>query len=143
MKLFKQSIVILFTILALLLARVAGAVSGTPGTLLQDTTLDATTTGSPLCLPRQSDDFVLYLKAVNSAGSSPTLDVTIQHSDDESNWFTLDTFTQATTGTSSQVKQINSASTHLLKCVRAVATLGGTGSPSYNTTIKIFYRVRN
>ena len=130
-------------LLGFLLGTLAHAVSGEKKILLVDATLAVTTTGSTVCLPRMSDDFVFYLKAVNLAGSSPTLDVKIQHSDDESTWIDLDTFTQATTGTSTQLKMQNSASVHVLRCIRAVATLGGTASPSYNTTIHALYRIKN
>ncbi len=120
------------------------AVSGQNETLLSDTTLNVTVTGDSVCLPRQSEDFVFILHAEDTAGTNPTLDVKIQHSNDESVWFDLDTaFTQVTTVTSDQVKQINSASTHVLRCVRAVATLGGTASPSFNATVKAAYRIKN
>lgn len=127
----------------LFVAKDSFAVSGSKSTLLSNSALNSTTTGSAVCLPRQAEDFVFYLKAINGAGTLPTLDVVVQMSDDSTNWGTLDTFTQATTGTSTQFRSINTASTHSLRCLRVVATLGGTGSPSYNTTVIVYYRLRN
>lgn len=128
-----------------LLSQSAYAVSSETKTLYSNASFTSTANGSSVCLPRLSDDFVFYLKAINGAGSSPTLDVKVQHSDDESNWVDLDgmSFTQATSGTSTQFKQLNSAAVHVLRCVRVVATIGGTSSPSYDVTVKAHYRIRN
>ena len=121
----------------------AHAVSSEKKTLLSNSALATTTTSSWVCLPRQADNLVLYMKTINGAGSSPTLDVVVYDSDDQTNVHTLDTFTQATTGTATQWKPQNSASLHPLKCLRVIATLGGTASPAYNVDVKVFYQIRN
>jgi len=70
-----------------------------------------------------------YLQVVDLSGTSPTLDVTIQHSDDDGvtdPWSAVCTFTQVTAAHSSERKEITGT---VKRYTRAVWTLGGT-SPS-------------
>lgn len=74
------------------------------------------------------------------AGSSPTLDITIQHSVDDTNWVTLIAMTQLTAA-ASETKFASSATDYLkpiLPYVRASYTIGGTGGPSFaGVTLKL------
>jgi len=136
--------IIIFLILAFFtIISEAFAISSQNQTLVSDSTFDATADSTPICLVKGADEISLYLKAVNGAGSSPTLDVIVKHSDDQTNWFTFDTFTQATTGTSLQLRHINQTTTHALRCFKITGTLGGTGSPTYDLIVKIFYKIKN
>lgn len=79
----------------------------------------------------------ILLEAVKNAGTNPTLDVKIQDSADN---LTFDdvtglAFTQVTTATSSQ--ELAVAARSLRRYVRAVATIGGTESPSYTFYVKL------
>jgi len=75
----------------------------------------------------------LHVTAV--AGTTPTLDVVIEHSVNGSTlWATLATFTQATTTTTTQRLTI-AAGASVRRYVRAVYTVAGTGSPSYTTAV--------
>jgi hypothetical protein len=67
-----------------------------------------------------------------ASGTSPTLDVIVQHSSDGSTWSTLGTFTQAT-GTTSEAITVASGTT-VNRYVRATATIGGT-TPSFTFAV--------
>jgi hypothetical protein len=74
----------------------------------------------------------LDLKVTASSGdTSQTLDVKIQTSPDGATWSDVASFTQVTTATGSQHKVF----TGLDRFVRAVATVGGTGTPSFTFTV--------
>lgn len=71
-------------------------------------------------------DFLAQLVVTN--WNATTLDVTLQHSPDGENWYTLDVFAQAT-GNSTQLIQIedsNGIPRHVLPRVRARCVLAGT-----------------
>jgi hypothetical protein len=76
---------------------------------------------------------VLEVGAVS--GTSPTLDVKIQESDDGSAWSDVSgaVFTQVTAANNSQVLRLEGL-TSRKKYLRAVATPGGT-SPNFQTTV--------
>lgn len=71
--------------------------------------------------------------------SGTTLDVTIQHSPDATNWIDAVTFTQVTTADSNQHKAVvTSTVTNLLPYVRAKVV--GVGSPiNYVVTVKLWF----
>ena len=65
-------------------------------------------------------------------GTSPTLDVKIQESSDNSTWTDVSgaTFTQVTASNNSQVLRVEGLGTSRSRYLRAVATIAGT-SPSF------------
>lgn len=65
-------------------------------------------------------------------GTTPTLDVTLQHSSDNSSFSTVYTFAQVT-ATGNPVSTVVNAD-ELKKYVRAVATIGGT-TPSFGLAV--------
>jgi len=79
----------------------------------------------------------VYLYAKNNAGSSPTLDVTLEYSWDNATWVaTTFAFTQVTTSTNSnEVKLFSTAAYGPYLRVKVV--VGGTSSPSYDITVKV------
>lgn len=78
-------------------------------------------------------------KAVNTAGTNPTLDAKLQHSRDGIKWHDVDAtnakFTQAALAlaTTEQFVQIP-ANLELMKYLRLAFTIGGTAGPSYTVT---------
>ena len=82
-----------------------------------------------------AESLAFFLYASKKAGTSPTLDVKIQTSPDNSNWVdTGVTFTQVTTSTAStEVKMLSTNG--LCPYIRAVCTIGGTGTPSYSMKV--------
>jgi len=92
-------------------------------------TLSATTSSASIEL---GDRNHLRLDLVISAatGTSPTLDVAVQSSPDNSTWTTVASFAQ----------QTGAATVHKLfgpidRFVRVTETIGGTGSPTFTRTI--------
>lgn len=72
------------------------------------------------------------ISVIAASGTSPTLDVIVQHSSDGSSWSTLGTFTQAT-GTTSQAITVASGTT-VNRYLRAAATIGGS-TPSFTFAV--------
>lgn len=108
--------------------------------LVDAQTITATGQATAVKLPAGARYWVAYLKVASVSGSSPTLDVTVQHSADGSNWVTLIAMTQAT-GATVEHKFAASATDYLkplLPYVRASYVVGGTGSPTFTgTTVKL------
>ena len=70
-----------------------------------------------------------YLHVTNLSGTNPTLDVTIQHSDDNGAsdpWSALITFTQVTQANTAQRIEVSGT---VKRYVRVTWAIGGTGSP--------------
>lgn len=106
--------------------------------LVHSGTVTATGTTTPIQLTR-GRNFLARLNAVNDAGSSPTLDVALQHAPTNDGTFsTFATFAQATTGTSVQNIPLNSFDSHIFPFVRASYTIGGSSSPSYTVTLDLY-----
>lgn len=109
-------------------------------TLMDKTAQTATVTGSTLKVAGLTDASAIFacLVAANVAGTTPTLDVILEASWDNSNWVASGlAFTQVTTSTgSTEVKQFDPASHKLGPYMRAKATIGGT-EPSY--TFKVYF----
>lgn len=107
-----------------------------------DKTVTATTThdigevvGGPLSVEAQLSS------AAPSAGTSPTLDVKIQSSLDNTNWTDLIVFTRQTTGAANERKTAQeSGDTHIGRYFRVVYTLGGSDDPSYAPSLYIDWR---
>lgn len=96
--------------------------------LLDEATLTANKTGSTFKVHWSTEVPQVFALSVTGtiSGTSPTLDVKIQGSDDDSNWTDIKSFPQVTT---SAVKKYIRILTPY-KYIRAVATKGGT-TPSY------------
>ena len=74
----------------------------------------------------------LYLQVTAASGSSPTLDIVVQHSADDSTFTTLATFTQATAIGAER----KTASGTVNRYLRVAATVGGS-SPSFTYTVAV------
>lgn len=83
-------------------------------------------------------DGMVVLEVGTVSGTSPTLDVKIQESDDNSSWsdVTGATFTQVTASDSSQVLRVKELNVARSRYIRAVATIAGT-SPSFDCACEI------
>lgn len=81
-----------------------------------------------------SNGGIAHLHVTAASGTTPTLDVTIEHSvNGSSSWSTLATFTQVTTSTASE-RVVVAAGTSVRRYLRAVVTIAGT-SPSYTVAV--------
>lgn len=74
-----------------------------------------------------------HLHVFSKSGTSPTLDVKIQHSTDNSTWVDLITFTQATDITSERITV--AAGTTVRRYLRAIRTIGGTSTPTFSVAV--------
>lgn len=74
-----------------------------------------------------------FLIVTSVSGTSPTGDIKIQHSADDSTYADLATFTQATTATSEVIKIAEG--TTINRYVRVHATIGGTSTPTINAIV--------
>lgn len=93
----------------------------------------ATANGSTVTTNVEKAECAATLNALNTAGTTPTLDVVIQESADGSTWTQIAAFTQVTTGGAYQ--RITFSKTQ--KKVRAVYTIGGTSSPAYTISVNL------
>lgn len=78
-----------------------------------------------------SNGAVATLHVTAVSGTSPTLDVTIQHSPDNSTWADLVSFSQATAPSSERVAVSGSVDRY----VRESRTIGGTNTPSFTYAV--------
>jgi len=69
-----------------------------------------------------------YLRVLAGSGADPTLDVKIQHSNNEATWADLITFTQVVAGSVVQRLEVTSASQY----VRANITIGGSAGVEFS-----------
>lgn len=109
-------------------------------TLLASAARTATGTGSAVCGFSRYEKFAAELVVSAASGTTPTLDVTLQHSiDGGTNWYTLATFTQKT-ATGSELKtesEVEAATAEVYgDCLRAIWTIGGT-TPSFTFYVKV------
>lgn len=83
-------------------------------------------------------DGMVVLEVGTVSGTTPTLDVKLQESDDNSSWadITGATFTQVTASNSSQVKRLKELNVARKRYIRAVATIAGT-SPSFDFACEV------
>lgn len=115
----------------------AGALVADGKTTIYSANVSGVVTGSTTTSVKPHPKFVAgkaYLITDYVSGTATTLDVTLQHSPDGTNWFDVGSFTQATTSDTSDDFQITSA---LYSNVRAKITTTGT-SPNYNVTVEIW-----
>lgn len=96
-----------------------------------------TLTSQPTLNDINGAKWVGYLSVGTITGTTPTLDVTIQHSADGTNWVTLCTFTQLTGASGNTAQHVFAAAATdylrpLLPYVRVTHTAGGT-LPVFNS----------
>lgn len=83
--------------------------------------------------------------AANTAGSTPTLDVTLEscRTTDTSTCSTRKTFDQCTTGScwtdGDQSFDFDVNSEHIYPYLRAVTVIGGTSTPTYNVKVEVCF----
>lgn len=109
-------------------------------TLLASGARTATGVGSAVCGFGRYEKFAAELVVSAASGTTPTLDVTLQHSiDGGTTWFTLATFTQKT-ATGSELKtetEVEAATGEVYgDCFRVSYVIGGT-TPSFTFYVKV------
>jgi hypothetical protein len=99
--------------------------------------LTATTNGTGVDT-QGYNDAVAVLEVGAVTGTSPTMTVKIQESDDNSTFSDVSglTFTQVTASNSSQLLRISELNVTRKRYLRAVATIGGT-TPSFTTSCEL------
>lgn len=97
----------------------------------------STSSGTGVDLQQYDGDVVLILdSAAAGAGTNPTLDVTVEHSDASGSGYTAITgaaFTQVTNAASQQKLVISRDDAK--RYVRVTYTIGGTNSPSFTFSV--------
>ena len=73
---------------------------------------------------------VVRLAAVT--GTSPTLDIDVEFSDDNSNWHKDSDITQITDSEASTARPVHKVTSPLGKFMRLVPTIGGSDTPTFN-----------
>jgi hypothetical protein len=99
-------------------------------TLLEETDLDATKTEDSLDMGACFGAMTMTLAVSAHDGTTPTLDVIVEHSHDGTTWATLGSMTQVTTTDGSETKTFGPCRRY----IRGKATLGGT-DPVYSFTL--------
>lgn len=103
--------------------------------LLPMQSVTATANGSGVDIRDFVGELAVLLTAKNTAGTTPTLDVTLEHSDDDSIYAAISgaAFTQVTdAGTLAAVLQkITVRADQVKRYIRPVTTIGGTASPAF------------
>ncbi|MCK5013213.1 MAG: hypothetical protein KAS66_05295 [Candidatus Omnitrophica bacterium] len=100
-------------------------------TVFDFTDQTATQTGGAMDLTDYKD-FHAILSVTAASGTDETLDVKFQHSVDGAVWLDHTSFTQATAATSELKTMAN-----VCGVVRAVATIGGTATPTFTYELKV------
>jgi alpha-D-ribose 1-methylphosphonate 5-phosphate C-P lyase len=112
-------------------------------TLIDAATIIATSASTAQSIAPMYKRWVGVVTVGTITGTSPTLDITLQHSSDGTNWVTLRAFTQLVSGSASTTTHLFAAAATdylvpLLPYVRASYTIGGSNSPTFNTvTVKL------
>ncbi|QDP60631.1 MAG: hypothetical protein Unbinned1469contig1000_10 [Prokaryotic dsDNA virus sp.] len=103
------------------------------GKVLESATYTATASGTARDNTNSTDDGGAGFLIISAAsGSSPTADIKITHSADDSTYADLVTFTQAT-GTTSEIKYVAEGTT-VNRYLKVEATIGGT-TPSFSAIV--------
>lgn len=97
--------------------------------LLEKVELAATNTGDVLDLIGPVGAMTATLTVTAASGTTPTADVIVEHSHDNSTWATLGSFTQVT-GVTAETKTFGP----IRRYIRGKATIGGT-SPKFTFTL--------
>lgn len=114
---------------------------GIERTLQASATKTATGSGSAVCGFGRYAKFSFELVVSAASGTTPTLDVTVQHSiDGGANWFTLVAFAQKTAA-GSELKtesEVEAATAEAYgDCFRVIWTIGGT-TPSFTFSVAVY-----
>jgi hypothetical protein len=109
-------------------------------TLLASGARTASGVGSAVCGFARYEKFICQLDVTAASGTTPTLDVVVQHSiDGGTNWYTLATFTQKTT-TGEEIKteaEVEAGTAEAYgDCFRVSYTIGGT-TPSFTFSVSV------
>jgi hypothetical protein len=85
------------------------------------------------------NDAMVVLETGAVSGTSPTLDVKLQESDDNSTFADISgaTFTQVTAANSSQVMRLAELNVTRKRYIRAVGTVGGSSTPTVIAGVEI------
>ena len=100
--------------------------------LVSSQTITTTTSFSSVITAPNLHEAIGFLSVSAVSGTTPTLDLTIQTSHDNTNWVTVFTFTQVTSATTLYAVP-TTFNTPFLKYARAVGTVAGT-TPSFAIT---------
>lgn len=106
--------------------------------LIPVASINATGNGTGVDLQQLEGEIAAILDvSAPTAGVTPTLDVALEHSDDNATFTAISggTFTQVTSAASVQKLSLNK--NELKRYVRAARTIGGTSSPAYLVSSKI------
>lgn len=108
--------------------------------LIPSASIVATGNGTGVDLIQFDNQLAIVLDCgAATAGSSPTMDIKIQDSADNSSFTDLSpafAFTQVTNAASVQKKVLNKSSAVVRRYIRAVKTIGGTSSPAFPCSVK-------
>lgn len=93
--------------------------------------------GTGVDLVSYAGDIAIVLDCVNTAGTTPTMDIKIQESDDNLSFsdVTSGAFTQVTDAAAS-VQKLSLNKDALKRYIRAVKDIGGTNSPAFLVSVK-------
>jgi len=88
----------------------------------------------------EGEAIVILASDAASAGSSPTLDVKLQESANNSDWSDISgaTFTQVTDAAQA-LEKISINTNDVKRYLRAVGTIGGTSSPAFTYSVALAY----
>jgi hypothetical protein len=106
--------------------------------LLASSTITASGTSTAVVLPAYYNCWVGFVSVGTITGTTPTLDITIQHSSDGTNWVSLIAFAQLVSGSASTTThKFAAAATDylipLLPYCRISYTIGGSATPTFNS----------
>lgn len=105
--------------------------------LIPVASVSATGNGTGVDLKDYEGELAIVLDCNNVDGTTPTMDVTLEHSADDSTYVAVSggAFTQVTS-TPASVQKISLVRNDLRRYLRAVKTLGGTSSPHFLVSVK-------
>lgn len=109
-----------------------------PVALIPATSLTANTNGTGVDVSAYDGVALVTVDLVNTAGTNPTADIKLQHSDTSGGTYTDISgaaITQVTTALTSARTQLALDVSATKKFVRAVFTIGGTSSPAWTTSV--------
>lgn len=106
--------------------------------LIPVASVTATGNGTGVDLQQLAGEIAVVCDIKNTAGATPTMDVTLEESSDDSTYTAISgaAFTQVTTGV--LVAKISLNKNELKRYLRAVKTIGGTSSPAFLVSVKAF-----
>lgn len=105
--------------------------------LINASTITSTSVSTAYAVPAKFLRWAGLISVTTITGTAPTLDVTLQHSGDGTNWVTLLAFTQLGSGSANSTAHLFAAAATdylkpILPYVRASYVVGGSASPTFN-----------